>query len=430
MTSRYHCSSVRSVYFTIDKLRVVSASDDMTVRITDIPSEQCLLSLHHADRVRAQTPCPASPHLWLTGCYDGAVRLFDLRLPSQKPVRMVWHAQHGQVDDVCFLDSESSTFVASGGGSSVRCWELLHSSSDVEAGSQRALLAELEPHRKAVMSLALDATRRRLLSVSLDGALKVHDLSVLSTLHTRSIGAGCLCMDLSADGRSLATGHVDGQLRIERRGVSKPSGIENETNVDERSGEPDWASLARGHLDRGDALRPYRPGTRRYFLRGMYAKPDSDIDDVILGDGDSTSGTSRRRRRRRQHDQKPYDHHLRRFAYDKALSAVLETNQSGLIVSMLVELDRRKGLQNALSSLNEQEMITLIEFIAKHIADSRYIQVLVPVSHLIVDMHHTKDSLSGSLLAALQRLAARVQQQVHHLGDMEKMAAAIELFLS
>ncbi|KAF6003943.1 snoRNA-binding rRNA-processing protein [Cyanidiococcus yangmingshanensis] len=277
-----HKSAVRKTHFTIDKLRVVSASDDMTVRVTDLPTERCLLSIPHSDRVRAQASCTAAPHLWLTGCYDGGVRLFDLRVPNATPVRMIWHARNEQVDDVCFISGESSTLIASAGGPYVRLWDLLQSDGQEQRHSGQMMVAEAERHRKAVMALAVDMQRHRLLSVSLDGTLKVHELGTMMTLHTMHVGVGCLCLNLSADGHVLATGQVDGLLRLQQR-VGKASAVaETATRTETTREEHDFVRLARGHMDRGDPSRPYRPGTRRYFLRGMHLEPEPAVDDDII----------------------------------------------------------------------------------------------------------------------------------------------------
>jgi U3 small nucleolar RNA-associated protein 15 len=416
---------VRRTCFTVDKLRVVSASDDRTVRVTDVPSQQSLLSIPHGDRVRAQTPCAAAPHLWLTGCYDGGVRLFDLRVPKAEPVRMIWHARHEQVDDVCFISNESSMLIATAGGPYVRFWDLLQTDGQATHSSGQAMLAETERHRKAVMALTVDAKRHRLLSLSLDGALKVHDLGAMTTLHTMHVGAGCLGMGLSADGCFLAVGQVDGRLHLLQRGARKAAAkAETTPQLETREEEQVFTRFARGHLDRGDPSRPYRPGTRRYFLRGMHLELEPALDDIVLGQTKSSADAGRRQRL------KAHDRHLRHFEYKKALQAVMETKQSALIVSMLVELDHRRGLQTALDALSEAELIRLVDFLTKHLPDRRYASILVPVSHLILDLYGDHAMLSAPVRACLQRLVTSVQQQVHHLGELERIAASVELFLT
>jgi U3 small nucleolar RNA-associated protein 15 len=66
--------------FSNDKNNILSASDDKTVRIWDIPTgESVNVFEEHEDYVRAGLVSPENPNLILSGSYDQTVKLWDMR---------------------------------------------------------------------------------------------------------------------------------------------------------------------------------------------------------------------------------------------------------------------------------------------------------------------------------------------------------------
>mmetsp|Transcript_29800 Transcript_29800/g.114411 ORF Transcript_29800/g.114411 Transcript_29800/m.114411 type:complete len:152 (+) Transcript_29800:609-1064(+) len=84
------CRAIRTSQFSMDGLRVLTGSDDKTVKLWDLPTGREMAELGgHEDYVRAQSRVKVSPHLWATGCYDHKLRLFDLR--TQKAIFTLNH---------------------------------------------------------------------------------------------------------------------------------------------------------------------------------------------------------------------------------------------------------------------------------------------------------------------------------------------------
>ena len=64
---------------------------------------------------------------------------------------------------------------------------------------------------------------------------------------------------------------------------------------------------------------------------------------------------------------KPYEKHLKKFSYRKALDAALKTQNPLVVVTVLEELLRRSGLVTALADRDEVSLEPLLSFTGKRI---------------------------------------------------------------
>src|SRR4051794_11815733 len=72
--------AVHVTKFSADKVRVLSGSNDKTVRSWDIATGEQLACLEgHEDYVRCAAVNAATPDVWATGAYDHKVLLWDTR---------------------------------------------------------------------------------------------------------------------------------------------------------------------------------------------------------------------------------------------------------------------------------------------------------------------------------------------------------------
>ncbi|GFZ04653.1 transducin family protein [Actinidia rufa] len=179
---RRHSRPVHLVrYPRIDKLHLFSGGDDAVVRFWDVASETQILEFTgHKDYVRSGDCSPASDDLFVTGSYDHTIRLWDVRVSSGGSMMEVNHGK--PVEDVIFLPSGG--LIATAGGDSVKIW-------DVIGGGK--LLYSMESHNKTVTALCVgkigkesgdEAQQNRILSVSLDGYMKVLDYAKFKITHS------------------------------------------------------------------------------------------------------------------------------------------------------------------------------------------------------------------------------------------------------
>lgn len=83
-----HPTPVKSLAFTLDGSRIVTASDDKQARLWKFASDQPAKSLPHPNLVDA-VAIDKTGTLLATGCHDGILRLWDLTKPPGQPTRAI-----------------------------------------------------------------------------------------------------------------------------------------------------------------------------------------------------------------------------------------------------------------------------------------------------------------------------------------------------
>jgi WD40 repeat protein len=226
-----HTDSVTSVAFSPDGTRLVSGSDDKTVKHWDVASGKLLRTLAgHSDRVKSVAFSPDGSRLLSGGSQDGDLRLWDAAsgrllhtftghelpvevvafLPSGKhlltggdPALKLWDAGSGQllrtlagtsgsVEAVAF--SPDGTGLLSGGGDHIlKLWD---------AASGR-LVRTFAGHAHWLRSVAFSPDGTRLLSGSDDRTLKLWDAASGQVIHTLSHRSPIQSVAISPDGTRL-----------------------------------------------------------------------------------------------------------------------------------------------------------------------------------------------------------------------------------
>lgn len=195
-----HKAGVHRTFFTADKLHIASFSDDKTVRLWDIASEQCVQTFaEHTAYIRAGCVNPVSPNILLSGGYDNKVKMYDTRTSS-----VVFEVNHDSpVHSVLFLPT-GGIFITSG-GTHVKVW-------DAFAGGR--LLAMMTSHTRDVHCLRLASNGRRLLSGGLDRKVKIYDTSTYRTVHTLDFPNGVTSMAVAPSDETLVVGMLDGIISV------------------------------------------------------------------------------------------------------------------------------------------------------------------------------------------------------------------------
>jgi len=196
-----HQDSVRGCAWSPDGLRIVSASDDQTLRIWDAKSGACLATLSgHESHVLG---CAWSPDLLriVSASGDNTLRIWDAKSGA------CLATLSGHQDSVlgCAWSPDGLRIVSASEDNMLRIW-------DAKSG---ACLATLSGHNSAVSGCAWSPDGLRIVSASADKTLRIWDAksgACLATLsgHNSAV-SGCAW---SPDGLRVVSASADKTLRI------------------------------------------------------------------------------------------------------------------------------------------------------------------------------------------------------------------------
>lgn len=377
-----------------DKLHLFSAADDTLLNYWDVVSETPLLSFQsHKDYVRAGAPSPASPQLFATGSYDRTACLWDVRGPS--PSKPILEFSHGSpVEDVLFLPSGG--MVATAGGNCVKLW-------DVVAGGR--LVYTIESHNKTVTALCLGKwvvnggdSQPRLLSVGLDGYLKVFDFAAFKITHSRRYPAPLLSVGFSPDCSGHAVGSSNGILFISK--------LKKEMHLDEAGG----LEVLGGETEK----QILKPKNFRYFSRGQSEKPK--VGDFVVKKNKNV--------RLSEHDTL-----LKKFQHREALVFALNGNNPQSIVAVMEELVARKKLMNCLANLDVDELGLLLVFLNKYSMMPRYAGFLMGLAKKIFQLRAKDIRESDALKSHAMNLRPAVMEEIKIQRSLQEIQGIISPLL-
>lgn len=257
-----HESAVHVARFSRESTQLFTASDDHRALCWDVQAESQIRAFDgHSDFIRSGALNPASSHMFVTGSYDHTVRLWDVNSPNC--VMTLKHA--APVEDLVLLPGGG--VLASASGNTLTLWDIL---------SGGRVLHSVSAHSKTITALSTDHEGRHILSASLDRMVKVYELGSCKAVGSIKYAAPLLTLALSPSGTHLVVGQSDSSLCV-RRQRSQPTRHGAQSPSDplalQSVGRP--GQVAR---QEGGKMESARPGTYRYFLRGRkHAAQPSDL---------------------------------------------------------------------------------------------------------------------------------------------------------
>lgn len=390
-----------------DMTMLMSASDDKTVRLWDLPGQNSIRQfVGHQDYVRSGAFMPgglgASSNMLVTGSYDATVRIWDARVPSGA-VLTFKHA--APVEEVLPLPTGTTILAAADNAISVL---------DLVAAKPLKVITN---HQKTVTSLCLASNGKRVVSGGLDGHVKIFETGSWNVVAGSKYPSPILSLNVITSGannsdRHLAVGMQSGVLSLRTR-------LTGNLADKERNRAAELSARDAGALDQFDAAKSKRK--RREAVTKSLSTLAPDIDFVI--DNDSKRGAKER----------AWQKDLRKGMYGKALDAVLDASapdHSQLnTLTLLIALRHRSALRDALANRDEATVQPVLKWITKHIIDPRYRSVCIDVGLHLLDMYAEYVAGSQELMTGFHILRKMVTHEVEKAQMACKTTGMLETLL-
>jgi WD40 repeat protein len=197
-------SSIRSVAFSPDGLRIVSGSYDKAVRLWDMQTGKLIRQpLRHSSGVRSVAFSPDGLHI-VSGSYDKVVRLWDTQ--TGKLIGQPLQGHFGGIYSVAF-SSDGRHIVSGSDDKTARVW-------DAQTG--KLIGQPLKGHSSSVRSVAFSSDGRHIVSGSDDKTVRMWDTQTGKSIgqpfqgHSSTIYS----VSFSPDGRHIISGSNDNTVRL------------------------------------------------------------------------------------------------------------------------------------------------------------------------------------------------------------------------
>ncbi|KAL8828997.1 MAG: hypothetical protein Q9191_002262 [Dirinaria sp. TL-2023a] len=365
---------------------LMSASDDRTVRLWDLPSEESTHSfVGHRDYVRSGAFMPGQASgLLVSGSYDQTVRLWDPRAPASA-VMIFKHAAPIEV----VLPMPSGTTVLAAADNQISVLDLIAARP----------LQMIQNHQKTVSTLCLASHNTRLVSGGLDGHMKVFETTGWNAVAGSKYPSPILSLSVITAGtnqedRHLAVGLQSGTLSIKTR-------LSGQQKVKERERQKEMEALIEGRIEEHDKkVAKKRPRGLEKRLRGRdFTGEGADI--VIEGNPGG--------KRKKKTD---WEKLLHKGQYAAALDAVLVKKELQPILTLLTALRHRSATRTALSGRDDVSLQPIFKWVCTFITNPRHVRMCVDLGMLILDMYSVHMGESSQIDQLMMRLHGVVRREV------------------
>jgi U3 small nucleolar RNA-associated protein 15 len=382
---------------------LMSASDDRTVRLWDLPSQDGTATFTgHNDYVRSGSFMPGTmSNMIVTGSYDATVRLWDPRVPARAAM-IFKHA--APVESVLPMPSGTTVLASADNQISVL---------DLVAGKP---LQRLKNHQKAVTSLCLASNGTRLVSGGLDGHVKVFEVTgwnvISGSKYPSPILSACVITGSNREDKHLVIGMQSGVLSIRTR-LSGPQ------KTKEREMAKEMQALIEGTLDDYDKSvnKKKRAKGVEKKLRGIDFLGEG-VDVVIAGN------------ERNRKVEAAWEKDLRQGRYPQALDYVLDQRLPAIVVlSLFTALRHRSAMRAALQGRDENMVQPIFKWIIKHITDPQYVSVCVDAALLLLDIYSEHVGSSTDFESNVKLLHRRVRIEVERSQQACQTSGMLEMLM-
>lgn len=378
MTPSTHPTHVTKFHPT-NLTNLLTASDDRVARLYDISRPQTPINVFngHQDYIRSATFLPGS-NLIATGCYDGIVRIFDPRVPSNDEAIM----KFDQLDPVEDILSLTSTNLVSCGGGGLRVWDL----------ALGKLSREMMNFTKTVTCLNDTGSEHGILAGSLDGHVKVFDPQQnWKVTFGWKFGGPVLSCAVAPEHKHLVVGLSSGLLAIRTRKT-----------------EP--------RVKQGVKLS-IKSNSFNKMMRG--SEYHGEYEHRIVNDKVSSSQSKKL---------KPFEKSLNAFKWSESLdNAFIPGMSKELTMTVLEELKKRGKVRIALADRDESKLEPLLTWCLKAIEDVRSVNVVSDYIGVVLEMYGNVLEKSPIMEELILSLKKKIVQEIEKAKEAQKIEGMLEL---
>jgi len=316
----------------------------------------------------------------VSGGYDHKVLIWDRRDGDKATLNM----DHGApVESLLVLSGGG--LVASAGGSVIKIWDVI--------GGR--LLCSLSPHHKTVTSLAMSGEGKCLVSGSLDRQVVWTDLATFRHVYNKQCPVSVMAVGISGMDKAVVVGMLDGLVQVHKRKEEK---VVDGMRVD---------------------TKRYKKAKSHKYLKHTQFTPSPG--DVVVGEGSKDIELR-------------HDYLLRKFEYSRALDAVLKPyvarRKPEYTYSLMMELVRREGLKGALAGREEKQLCSVLLFVNRYLADSRFSAMMLHVADLLIDLYLPEHGMSSSVDQLFTDMKKRLDREVRYMETLMELQGSVDLVLS
>ena len=199
---RGHTGAVTALAVTPDGRQTVSASDDKTVRIWDLQTGQARVLTGHTDDVDSVAILPGGRR-FVSGSHDGELRIWDFE--TGQTVSVLGPHTHAMVFDSLAVTPDGRRAITGLTDGTLRVWDL----------GTGQIVSVLTGHTALVDSVALTPGGHRAISGSWDFTLRVWDLKTSQALRVLKGHTGAIAdVAVIAPGSRAISASYDQTLRV------------------------------------------------------------------------------------------------------------------------------------------------------------------------------------------------------------------------
>ncbi|KAK2953143.1 putative U3 small nucleolar RNA-associated protein 15 like protein [Blattamonas nauphoetae] len=401
-----HKGSVKGVSFSHDNKSLFTTGDDNTFRMFDIAtSEELVRYGSHSGYVQTVVQSPVSQDILATSHSDHSVCLWNIpsliqytRIKTVLEERSTLTPEEKQAFPIDVTEKdipepllkqielpdliESLIFLPGGSLIAAASGPLIHLIDIMSP--QTKPIHSFSSHTKAVTALAIlhRPNHQRLLTASLDGTVKIHELENYSVVHGLRYGHPIfsLAVNYSSLSASIAVGMTNGTISIKQK-VQKEESLAELGIEKQKRDRPAPKMTVSGS---GSEQTPDSLSSLLQTISGKTIKK-KDKSSSLQQTVDIIKEPLRKRTSTKQ--LAPYDRHLRRFEYKKALDAALSNRDPNITVAVLAELSRRRAIEISIQGRDADGLRPLLTFLINNITkiefyasetDVDFSQIVIP----------------------------------------------------